>query len=683
MSWYTIRRLVRALPLAAALIPLLSQPVAAQRSALERGVDSTVSPGDDFFGYANGAWLKANPIPAGMNRWGARDEIAAKTRAQVDSLVTGAWSAARGTPARKVADFRNAYLDQATIDARGLAAIKPLLDSIDRITDRKALTRLLGHELRADVDPLNWGVYNSSGVLGLSVEPGINSESTYVAFLVQGGLGLPDRDNYLSNDTAMVALRAVYTNYVARMLALSGADHADDRARDVLALETAIAETHATAAVSAQDHNADIKWSRADFATKAPGMDWALFFVAAGLGRQEAFVPWQPTAITGLAALVASRPLAEWRSYLRFQALDHYADVLPNDFAGAMLAMRTTEGNGLSGDTSRARRALDATQGALGEALGHLYGERYFSLRQKFRVQVVVDNVKAAFAKRVEQAAWMSPETRAKALQKVKSLYVGIGYPEKTADYSDLEIDPKDPFGNVRRAELRTYRHTLSQLGKNVDRKDWWMLPQMSGAILIFQQNAYDFTAALLQPPKYDSTASDAAAYGAIGAIIGHDVSHYVDLLGAEYELDGREHRWWTDGDMARWDTLTRPLVDQFSAYHPLPDVAVDGARSRTENAADLGGLVAAFDAYRTSLGARSSDQTWVRAQDREFFLAYAAGWRINASDAYLRQQAASDHAPERYRVNTVRNLDAWYDAFDVRPGQQLYLPESQRVRVW
>lgn len=682
MSWSPFRRLARALPVVA-LILLLPQRAAAQRSALERGVDSTVSPGDDFFGYANGAWLSAHPIPAGMTRWGAREEIAAKTRAQVDSLLAAAWSAAQGTAARKVADFRNAYLDQGGIDSRGVAAIEPLLDSIDRISDRKALTRFLGRELRADVDPLNWAIYNSSQVLGLSVEPGINGESTYVAFLVQGGLGLPDRDNYLSNDTAVVALRAVYTRYVARMLALSGADHPEERARDVLALETAMAETHATAAASALDHNADTKWSRADFASKAPGMDWDLFFAAAGLGRQESFVPWQPAAVTGVATLVAARPLSEWRSYLRFHALDHYADVLPRDFAGQMTAMRAAAGTALTGDTSRARRALDATQLALGEALGRMYSERYFSEHQKRRVQGVVDRVVAAFARRLERAAWMSLATRTKALAKVRSLYVGIGYPEHAADYSDLQVDPRDAYGNVRRAELRTYRHAVSELGRRVDRSDWWILPQTSGGVLIFQQNAYDFTAALLQPPKYDSTASDAAAYGAIGAIIGHDVSHYVDLLGAEYDIDGREHRWWTDGDAARWDTLTRPLVDQFSAYHPLSGVAVDGAHSRTENAADLAGLVSAFDAYRASLGVRGSDSAWVRMQDREFFLAYAAGWRVNAGEAYLRQQAPSDHAPERYRVNTVRNIDAWYAAFDVRPGQQLYLPESQRVRVW
>jgi predicted metalloendopeptidase len=277
----------------------------------------------------------------------------------------------------------------------------------------------------------------------------------------------------------------------------------------------------------------------------------------------------------------------------------------------------------------------------------------------------------------------MSPLTKEAALAKVRGLYVGIGYPDRWQDYSDLTVDPTDALGNVRRAEARAYRRALARLGRPVDRSEWWMLPQVVGGILIFQQNAYDFTAALLQAPKFDSAASDAATYGAIGATIGHDVSHYVDLLGAEYDLDGRERRWWTAEDLAGFEALTHPLVDQFSAYRPFPDVAVDGQRSRGENVADLAGLTSAFDAYRASLGARVIDREFVRRQDREFFIAFAQTLRSRLSDAELRRQAVADHAPDRYRVNTVRNLDPWYEAFDVQPGQALYLAPGARVKVW
>ena len=653
-------------------------------SGLEASVDSTVAPGDDFFAYANGAWLKATSIPAGRERWGAREEIQARTREQVAAVLEQARTAPAESSARKLADFRVAYLDQATIDARGLAPLKPLFDSIDQVQDRTALTRFLGRGMQADVDPLNWGIYRSSQLLGLSVEEGNNGEPAYVAFLVQGGLGLPDRDNYISTEPAMVALRAKYQDYVGRMLALAGFDHADERAGGVVDLETAIARSQASREASAQDRNADNLWTRADFARRAPGMDWSAFFEAAGLSGQQQFIAWQPGAITGLAALVGSRPLSAWQDYLRFHALDHYADVLPHEFQEQARALRQAAGMTSAAEGSRADRAIAATQAAMGEALGRLYAERYFSAAQKARVRNVVANVVEAFLHRVEAANWMSPATKALALQKVRSLYIGIGYPERWQDYSDLNVDPRDALGNLQRAEARTYRHALARLGRPVDRTEWLMMPQMPGAILVFQLNAYDFTAALLQPPKFDSTASEAATYGAIGAIIGHDVTHYVDVLGAEYELDGRAHRWWTQEDSSRFQAVAAPLVDQFSAYHPFPDLAIDGQRTRTENVADLAGLAAAFDAYRATISDRINDQAFVRRQDREFFIAFAQGWRSRLTDSAMRAQVASDpHPPDRYRVAVVRNLDAWYKAFDVQPGQQLYLAPDKRVRIW
>jgi predicted metalloendopeptidase len=412
-------------------------------------------------------------------------------------------------------------------------------------------------------------------------------------------------------------------------------------------------------------------------------MDWSAFFAAAGLARQDSFAAWQPGALRGVAALVASQPLDAWKDYLRFHLLDRYADVLPKEFADAALAFHGAAG-GTHSTPPRAQRALDATQAALSDALGRAYAERYFPARQKARVLAIVADVVAAFERRLDAVTWMSPRSRAIALAKVRALYVGVGYPEQWEDFSDLTIDPRDAVGNLRRVSERIYRHAVARLGRPVDRTEWLIAPQRVGAILAFQQNAYDFTAALLQTPKYDSTASDAAAYGAIGAIIGHDVTHYVDVLGAEYEVDGRERRWWTPEDSAGFAAAARPLVDQVSAYRPFPDLALNGALTRTENVADLGGLVSAFDAYRATLGDRRTDTAYVRAQDREFFLGFARSWRAKLTDAALRAQVVGgDHAPDQYRVDIVRNLDAWYDAFDVRPGDRLYLPPDQRVRIW
>ena len=650
----------------------------------ENTVDTSIRPGDDFFAYANGSWLKATAIPAGKDRWGARDEINDVARRRLTQLLDDANGAPRGSIARKVADFRTALMNEEAIQSKGVASLKPYLDSIDRVKDKTALTRLLGRGMRADVDPLNWGIYESSSILGLSVEPSIHGEKAYVAFLVQGGLGLPDREDYIASAPRKPALRPNYRVYIARMLSLAGFDDADRRADAVIELETEIARTHATREASPNDHNADTVWSQADFARNAPGMDWSAFFAAAGLAKEDAFVPWQPTAVKGVAALVASRSLETWKDYLRARALDEFADELPREFARAASAFRNSTAGVKTQQPSIAQRAADVTEVAMSDAIGRMYAERYFPAAQKARVQKIVAEVSAAFARRLGAVTWMSPATKAIALQKVKALYVGIGYPEQWPDYSDLVVDPTDAVGNLRRVAGRKYRHAVSELGKPVDAKRWWIAPQTAGAILVFQQNAYEFTAALLQPPKFDPMASDAATYGAIGAIIGHDIVHYVDVLGAEYDVDGGMRHWWTPDDVKNYEGATDPLVNQFAAYRPFPDVAINGKLTLRENVADLAGLAAAFDAYRRSLGARAAEKDYVRKSDREFFIAFAQGWRSKLSDSAMRAQSATnDHAPDTYRAATVRNLDAWYDAFDVRPGERLYLEPSARVRIW
>ena len=651
-------------------------------SALEEPVHGAIRPGDDFFAYANSGWLHATAIPAGKERWGAREEINELTRRRLLNLFDDTRLAPAGSPGRKVADYRAAWLNEAAIEAKGLAPLRPSLDSIDRLQDKAALTRLLGRGMRADGDPLNWGVYRSSHIVGLSVEESIHGEKNSVAFLVQGGLGLADRENYISAEPRMQTLRLKYQAYAAKMLTLAGFDRAAERAEAVMALETAIAATQATQEESANDHNADHIWTRADFARQAPGMDWSAFFAAAGLARQDTFVAWQPAALKGVAALVASQPLQAWQDYLRVRLLDEYADVLPRALAEAALAMHGPATDQVP-PSSRAQRALDATQLAMGDAIGRLYAERYFPADQKRRVQAIVANVAAAFTRRVEAATWMAPATRSIALAKLRTLYVGIGYPERWQDDADLTVDPGDAYGNLQRVARRNYRRALARLGQPVDTHEWWIAPQTVGAVLTFQLNAYDFSAALLQAPKFDPAASDATNYGAIGAIIGHDISHFVDKLGADYDTTGAMRHWWPAADSIRFEALAAPLERQFSEYHPFPDASVNGKLTASENIADLAGLSAAFDAYRGSLGARAGDKVYVRQQDREFFLGFARSWRAWLSEKAMRTQLASDHAPEMYRTATVRNLDAWYDAFDVTPGQRLYLEPGARVRIW
>lgn len=687
-------------PVAGAAIPILLASVSAwpasspsaraaggrKESRGDTAVSTSIAPGDDFFGYANGAWLEAASIPAGRDRWTGRDEIQEVVRRRIATLLEDAAAAPAGSAERKVADFRAAYLNEAAIEAAGLAPIRPLLDGIDRVSDKAELTRMLGRGMRADVDPLGFGVYESAGVLGLSVEQSIHGEKTNVAFLVQGGLGLPDREDYLGAEPAKEALRVRYRDYIARLLALSGSGDAERRAIAVMALETAIAQSHATRDASSNDHNADNLWTRSDFSKRAPGMDWDAFFDAAGLVGHPEFVVWQPPAATGLAAQIASQPLETWKDYLRFHAIHDFADVLPRAVAEPALEMRAASRPEAGPQPTRAERALAATQSAMRNTLGRMYAEHYFPAEQKARVERISDEVRAALTKRVSAATWMSPATRSSALVKLRTLYVGIGYPDEWEDDASLSADPADPLGNLLRVSERDRRNAVARLGRPVDLKYWYIAPQTVGAILVFQQNAYTMSAALLEPPKYDHASSDAAAYGAVGALLGHDFTHYIDVLGAEYDTEHRLRRWWTAEDMQRFQALAQPLVDQFSAYQPLPGHSIDGKLTLTENIADLGGLAAAFDAYRKALGggATEPDAERVRKQDREFFIAYARTLRRKVSEDALRKQvASSDHAPEEYRADAVRNLDAWYAAFDVRPGQRLYLEPSARVRIW
>ena len=406
----------RRVPLSMALLSLLLCPFSATdvraqpprdhaRRSLESTVDTSIKPGDDFFAYANGAWLKAAVIPAGKDRWAVRDEINERTRRQVAAILDEARTSRPGSLARRVADFRAALLDQSAIEERGVAPLAPLLFRIDHVGDTRALARLLGSTMHADVDPLNIGIYRSSSVLGLSVEHSIHGEKNYGAFLVQGGLALGDRDQYLSAEPQALERRSRYQKYIARMLTLGGFDRADQRAESVLALEAALAETHATSQASAVDRNADNQWSRADFAREAPGMDWGAFFEAAGLGRQQVIVAWQPTAVKGVAALVASRPLESWKDYLRFHAIDDRASVLPRAFAEAAA--------GMHGDQrTRDEQALAITQSAMADAIGELYSARYFPPAQKARVAGIIANVAAAFRERVAHVTWLSPESR-------------------------------------------------------------------------------------------------------------------------------------------------------------------------------------------------------------------------------------------------------------------------------
>jgi len=650
------------------------------------GMDLSVLPGSDFFSFANGSWLKTTEIPPDRSRWGVASELMQKTELALRALSEATISAAPspGSEPRKVADYYSSLMDEAAIEARGIAPLQPALERIAALKTKVDLAHELGASLRADVDPLNNTDMETERLFGLWVSPGFDTPDRNVPYLLQGGLGMPNRDYYLADDARMRELRQKYEAHVATVLGLGGIADAKAKAAKVVALETKIARAHASREDSSQVLKANNPWRRSDFEARAPGLDWGAFFSSAGLEAAPMLMVWQPGAIVGEAALVGSEPLADWQSWLTFHAIDRRARALPKAFVDQSFAFYESALRGTPQIEARWKRALRSTNAALPDALGKLYVERHFSPESKAKLEQMVQAITAAFQARVEALPWMAPETKAKALAKLSTLYVGVGYPERWTDYTSLEVIAGDPVGNAERAELCEYRRQLAKIGKAVEKSEWWMPAQLVNALNIPLQNALNFPAAILAPPFFDPEAPAAINYGAIGVVIGHEISHSFDDQGAQFDAAGRLSDWWTKADREHFEASGRRLVEQYDAYRPFEDLHVNGKLTLGENIADLAGLAASHEAWRASLGGEEAPVVNGLTGEQQFFLAYAQMWRSKLREAALRQQLITDgHSPAAYRTATVRNLDAWYQAFDVKPGQALYLDPNVRVRVW
>jgi endothelin-converting enzyme/putative endopeptidase len=641
----------------------------------------TALPGDDFFTWANADWLSKTEIPADRSSWGAMGQLAEETNQRIVKLIEALPGEKNLSPeARKVADYYSAYMNEDAIEKNGLAPVKPMLAKIDAIKDKAGLVRALGESLRADVDPLNNTNFFTENLFGLWVSPGLHDPAHNTPYILQGGLGMPDRAYYLDDSPKMADLRDKYRKHIAAMLKLAGYDNVDDRAARIFGLETAIAQTHATRAVSADVLKADNTWTLKDFKANAPGIDWNAYFKAAGLLDQKKFIVWHPTAVKGEASLVGKTDLATWKDYLAFHRINHFASLLPKAFADQRFEFYGKALSGTPQQSVRWKRALGATNEAMDEAVGKIYVEKFFPAESKARVKEMVTNIVNAFGKRIDKLDWMAPATRAQAKEKLKTLYVGVGYPDKWKSYDALAVSPTDAFTNAVNAEEFHYKHELARLHQKPDRTEWSMPPQLVNAVNLPLQNALNFPAAILQPPFFDPKASDASNYGSIGAIIGHEISHSFDDQGAQFDAQGRLRDWWTKQDAEHFKEASQKLAAQYSAYKPFPDLNVNGQQTLSENLADLAGLAAAYDALHAGPGGKGPTEE----VDRQFFTGYAHSWRTKMREAAERRGILTDgHAPPEYRTATVRNIDAWYKAFDVKPGQSLYLPPEQRVRVW
>ncbi len=651
---------------------------------LTSGMDVSVLPGDNFFLYANGGWLKTTEIPPDHSAWGVDAVLAEEAARNTSELLDAATSAPVGTDARKAGDYYGSYMDEGGIEAQGLAPLQPALGRVASVKDKKALARLLGEQLRADVDPLNATNFHTDRLFGLWVSPDLNGSGRYVPYLLQGGLGLPGRSYYLDGSPRMADVRRKYQAYVAALLKLAHIPDGGAKAARILALETKMAHVHASIEDSEDVQKGNNPWKRAQFTSRAPGLDWTDFFLGAGLSQAPVVIVWQPSATKGLAALVASVPLATWKEYLVFHAIDRSAPLLPKAFVQEHFAFYGQTLSGTPQLSARWKRAVAATNAALGDAVGQLYVKKYFPPEAKAQVQAMVKNIIAAFAQRIDRLAWMAPQTKAKAKEKLSTLYVGVGYPEHWVDYAGLEVVRGQALANAQRAELFEYRRRLGELGGKADLSEWWMTPQTVNAVNLPLQNGLNFPAAILQPPYFDPAATAAINYGGIGATIGHEISHSFDDQGAQFDAQGRLADWWTKEDLAHFKASGAQLAAQFDSYRPFPDLAVNGKQTLSENIADLAGLAAAHDAWLLSLAGKPAPAAQGFSGEQEFFLSYAQSWRTKVRENALRQQVLLDgHAPAEYRTETVRNMDAWYPAFNVKPGQALYLDSKARVRLW
>jgi putative endopeptidase len=640
------------------------------------GMDASAKPGQDFNAYASGKWTKDTKIPADRTRWGMFDQLREESDVAVHGLLDEAVkaNAPKGSNTQKVADFYASYGDTAAIDAKGIA---PAKESFDAIQSAKTLDDVARLMARADL-PL-------PGPFDLDIDPDEKDPDHYVVGISHGGLGLPEREFYLKKDKQFEEIRAKYLAHVEKLLALAGDKAAKANAKLILALETKIAEAHWKKADRRERDKTYNARTFAELVKESPDFPWQTYLETAKVAGQAKYVVAEASAFPKLAKLFKSTPVATWKTYLTYHFLKSSADVLPSQFDKEVFDFYGHILNGQPEQRVRWKRAVDATNRAVGEAVGEIYVARFFQPRAKAAMDKLVENLRAAYATRIQEAAWMSAETKKVALEKLATFRPKIGYPVKWKSYANLEVVAGDAFGNAKRARVFRHEEKVARLGKPTDRDEWHMTPQTVNAYYNPTFNEIVFPAAILQPPFFDADADPAVNYGGIGGVIGHEMGHGFDDQGAKSDAKGVLRTWWNDADVKAFKARTDVLVEQYNAFEPLPGIKVDGKNTLGENIGDVGGLNVAYRAYQLSLGGTPAPVIGGYTGDQRFFLGWAQVWRTVIRDEALRNQVLTDpHSPALYRVNgVVRNVDAWYAAFGVKDGDPLFLAADKRARIW
>lgn len=635
-----------------------------------KGMDTTVLPGDNFYNYANGTWAKNTPIPADKSNYGMFGALDDLSKDRTRTLI----EEAAKDPNSRIGTVYGSFMDQAAIEAKGLAPIKPWLDQIKGLSNRSALPSLYA-------DAAKNGVGTPFAAF---VGQDDKNPDAYILSLYQSGLGMPDRDYYLSNDAKIAEVRAKYLQHLTNVLTLAGEANAAARAKALLAHETDIARVHWTRVDSRDATKTYNKLTLAQLRSRAPGFDFARMFNEIGAGSSQDLLVAQPSAITGIAKIVGRAPLGVLKDQLLVRSLNSYASVLPSAFDKEQFAFYGTALGGTPEQEARWKRAVDFTVGALQDDVSKLYVARYFPPETKAAADALVKNVVEAMGRRIDNLAWMAPATKQRARAKLANFTTKIGYPDQWRDMSGLEVAAGDAFGNALRSNRFDFAYNMNKLGKPIYRWEWGMTPMTVNAYANFSMSEIVFPAAILQPPFFDPNADPAVNYGGIGAVIGHEISHHFDDQGSKYDENGRLADWWTPADVAAFKAATDQLVAQYDAYEVFPGAKVNGRFTLGENIGDLAGVTVAYDAYQHSLGGQPAPTIDGTTGDQRFYLGWAQVWRRNYREANLRNRLLTDpHSPSEQRVFVVRNFDSWYNAYNVQAGQKLYLAPEQRVRVW
>jgi endothelin-converting enzyme/putative endopeptidase len=640
--------------------------------------DTAVKPGDDFFKFANGKWLATYTLPADKARFGAFDELGDKSEADVKAIIDGFATAAPtpGSNVEKAANFYASWMDEAALETRGTEALKPYLAEIEGIKSKADLLKVLAK-------------VGYASPFGLGIEADVADPKRYAVWAAQGGLGMPDRDYYLEKSEKYDAYRAAYKAYVTKIFELLGDKAAAKSADTVVKFETEIAKGHWKQADLRVTDKAFKGMDAATFKKLVPNFDLEKFAADSGIASIPQAVAFGDTSITAGAKLVDSQPLDVWKKYLTFHIASDNANFLTKAFDDASFEFFGKTLRGVTAKRDRWKRGVGLLDGNMGEALGQAYAEKFFPAENKAKMEALVGNLHSALEARIKGLDWMDEPTRAEALKKLANFEVRVGYPNKWRDYSAMEIDKTKLFENVHNAQVFEWNRRAARLNQPVDREEWGMNPQTVNASYNPLMNQITFPAGILQPPFFDVNADPAVNYGAIGAVIGHEIGHGFDDQGSAFDANGVQRDWWTADTKAKFKAKTEALNKQYDGYCPYPGKCVQGALTTGENIGDLGGIIMAYTAYKQSLGGKEAPVIEVDGVkytgDQRFFLSWAQVWRsMGREDDTLQRLATDPHTPPEFRVNGVMpNVDAWYDAFGVKEGDKMYLAPDKRVRIW